>query len=366
MKLSWILSASLLGLVAGCSTEPAKPQSQPAPTITPPTVVTSTPPTKVTVSTPISSGTNVPLARWSITPFTNSGVVKFDTNTLGKVTVTPAVTVTAPTIAPDAVISNATAMVSTAVYAPDYSHANEPMKDGVLAWNAEQQTVDATNGQDFARFVFTFTNVSNQKFAILNVHPSCGCTTAEMPPTPWLLEPGTNGTIKLKVDLANKNGSLFKTVMVTTEKGAKNLMLRINIAPPPPPRALTAEERAHGVAMSTVDRQAVFKNDCASCHLPSNLNSKFGKNIFDALCVICHEANPRATMVPDLKNLPGTTSEEFWRTWITGGKPGTLMPAFANSQGGPLSDMQVASLAAYLNAVIPPHAPRTTNAPAIK
>jgi hypothetical protein len=31
------------------------------------------------------------------------------------------------------------------------------------------------------------------------------------------------------------------------------------------------------------------------------------------------------------------------------------MPAFATSQGGPLTDMQIASLAAFLNATIPSH-----------
>jgi hypothetical protein len=33
------------------------------------------------------------------------------------------------------------------------------------------------------------------------------------------------------------------------------------------------------------------------------------------------------------------------------------MPAFATSQGGPLNDLQVASLAAYLNAVCPSKVP---------
>jgi magnesium chelatase family protein len=37
---------------------------------------------------------------------------------------------------------------------------------------------------------------------------------------------------------------------------------------------------------------------------------------------------------------------------ITAGKEGTLMPAFAQSQGGPLNDIQIVSLAAYLNAAI--------------
>jgi hypothetical protein len=33
------------------------------------------------------------------------------------------------------------------------------------------------------------------------------------------------------------------------------------------------------------------------------------------------------------------------------------MPAFATSQGGPLNDLQIASLASYLNLAIPPHPP---------
>ena len=50
--------------------------------------------------------------------------------------------------------------VSTApVYVPDYSHQNDPLPPGVLAWDETSKTVDATNGQDYARFVFAFTNV---------------------------------------------------------------------------------------------------------------------------------------------------------------------------------------------------------------
>jgi mono/diheme cytochrome c family protein len=119
---------------------------------------------------------------------------------------------------------------------------------------------------------------------------------------------------------------------------------------------MSEAERTRGVAAAKIDRQAVFKGDCVSCHAKI-VEGKYGQQLFTAICSVCHEANPRATMVPDLHNLQVTTSEEFWRTWITAGKAGTLMPAFATSQGGPLSDMQIASLAAYLNAAIPPHAP---------
>jgi mono/diheme cytochrome c family protein len=301
------------------------------------------------------------------------------------------------------------AVTTAPVYVPDYTRANQPLPDGVIAWDNLIQTADATNGQDFARFTFNLTNVdwlidrqlttnittlthitaitnagrwhkkisyttnltavtntvwitnsiTPRPVTILSVHPSCGCTTAELPPLPWQIASGSNGQIKVSVNLQGKTGSLFKTVAITSDKGRKDLMLRINILPPPPPKPLTPEEKARGIAASKVDRQAVFKGDCASCHT-KNIPGKYGKPLFDAACAICHEGASRATMVPDLHTLKDPTSEEFWRTWITAGKAGTLMPAFATSQGGPLNDLQIASLAAYLNSVYPSHVPPAT------
>ena len=301
----------------------------------------------------------------------------------------------------------ATPVASAPVYVPDVSHQNDPLPDGVIAWDDLQKSVDATNGQDFARFVYNFTNVAakidlglatnvicvtnfttvtNSGFwarlwgnnyssvanvirntnvvtvtnsvtplavTVLDVHPSCGCTTVELPPRPWLLPPGTNADIRVNVNLAGKSGIVFKTVTFTTDKGRKDLMLKINIAPAPPVAPMSEEERARGIAAAKLDRQAVFKGDCAKCHM-NNFEGKYGQQLFAAICAVCHEGNPRASMVPDLHNLKDPTSEEFWRTWITSGKAGTLMPSFATSQGGPLNDLQIASLAAYLNAIIPP------------
>lgn len=247
------------------------------------------------------------------------------------------------------------AVTTPPVFVPDISHAGGPLPDGVIAWDSLMKTDDATNGQDFARFVFSFTNLTAANVVILNVHPSCGCTTAELPPVPWTIPAGSNGQIKVAVNLAAKSGTLFKTVNVSTDQGSKMLTLRISIQPPPVV-TLSEADRAKGVAMAQADRQAIFKGDCASCHL-NKIEGKFGQPLFAAVCAVCHEAANRASMVPDLHNLKDPTSVEFWRTWITAGKAGTLMPGFATSQGGPLSDMQIASLAAYLNAVIPSHVP---------
>ena len=73
------------------------------------------------------------------------------------------------------------------VYVPDYSHANDPLPDGVLAWDGLTKATDAAADQSQAHFTFNFTNVSSGNVALLNVHPSCGCTTAQLPPLPWII-----------------------------------------------------------------------------------------------------------------------------------------------------------------------------------
>ena len=262
-----------------------------------------------------------------------------------------------PVVAPAPVPAPAPAPViaTKPSFVPDITHAGDPLPDNVLAWDSILKTGDATNSQDSIQFAFSFTNITTGPVTIMNVHPSCGCTTAELPPTPWLVPAGTGGQIKLTVNIQGKIGTLFKYVTVTTDKGTKNLNLRINIQPEPV-HVMTEAELESGITAAKVDRQAVFKGDCASCH-NKNLNGKYAQQLFAAACTICHEAEHRATMVPDLHHLKVPTNPDFWRVWITSGKPGSLMPAFAKAQGGPLDDIQIASLAQYLNAVYPSTVP---------
>ena len=248
------------------------------------------------------------------------------------------------------------AMVTTPpVYVPDLSHANQPMPDGVLAWDELTKSMDAPADQQLAHFVFNFTNVSPGNVTILGAHGSCHCTVTELPPVPWIIPPGTNGQIGATVNLAGASGTLFKTVNVSTDKGSKTLMLRINMLPAVIPK-LTDAERARDLAAAKIDRQAVFRGDCARCH-SDNIQGKYGKPLYDSICGICHDAERRAAIVPDLHNLKTPTNGEFWRTWIAHGKPGSLMPAFATSDGGPLTDIQIASLAAYLEVVMQQQTP---------
>jgi len=298
-------------------------------------------------------------------------------------------------------------VTTSPVYVPDTSHENDPLPDGVLTWNSVMLSTNLPATADQAHFLFTFTNVAMQvnktletnrttitytvaasnltsprykstspairsttvtnvvwvtnsivptSITILDVHPSCGCTTAQLPNLPWTINPGGNGQIPITVNIEGKIGTLFKSVTVKTDKGMKQLLLQITIAQPVQP-TMNDAERARDIAAAKIDRQAVFHNDCATCHV-KNGDGKYGKALFDADCAICHEAEHRASFVADLGNLKTPTNVDFWRTWISHGKPGTFMPAFAQSDAGPLSDMQVESIALYLNQRFPSKAPQ--------
>lgn len=221
--------------------------------------------------------------------------------------------------------------------------------DALLAWDAQEKEVTVTNGTPEAHFDFSLTNISSSEIVLTGVHTSCGCTAARLPEQPWKLAPGTNGQIHVTMNLSGKTGLVPKTVTVNTDKGSKMLVVKANILPP---TAVAMGERESNQRVALADRQAVFRGDCASCHAEPARN-KMGKDLYVSACGVCHEAEHRAGMVPDLHNIKQETNAEFWKNWITKGKPGTLMPAFSEKEGGILSDAQIQSLVNYLSTTIP-------------
>ena len=72
------------------------------------------------------------------------------------------------------------------------------------------------------------------------------------------------------------------------------------------------------------------------------------------------EIRVRQTQAPAATGVPGFVDPAreprdaaFWRKWISEGKEGTLMPAFAQAQGGPLTDQQIESLIEFALASLP-------------
>ena len=242
-------------------------------------------------------------------------------------------------------------VIPTALIVSSISWAAPPSEP--LVWNVVTNQATAKPGAISAHLFFTATNVSTKEVVIDGVKTSCGCTSAKMPNDPWRLAPGESGRMEITVDLRSKAGQLVKGVFIQSATAPKDLFIEVNI-PPGGTNTLSPEmaNRLWNQEMATADRQAVFKGDCVKCHLQPAFG-KSGAALYRVACGICHDSPHRATMVPDLSTLKIDGTTNYWHNIVAHGKPGTLMPASAATEGGPLDDAQIDSLVAFLQTKYP-------------
>jgi mono/diheme cytochrome c family protein len=232
-----------------------------------------------------------------------------------------------------------------------------------LVFDADTKEYDASPGEKVAPFTFNLTNVWTNEIVIDNVHASCGCTTATLPADlPWHVPPKGGGPIHIKVNLAGKMGLITKTLtfyykMLPDDTTIRISVVNLKVNIPPPPAVsgtMTEAERKAAMTKAMGDAQSIFRDDCARCHADKGRHA-MGQDLYAADCGICHESSHRERFVPDLHALKQVTDFDYWKTIITLGKPHTMMPAFADSQGGSLTEAQIVSLATYLNHTISHH-----------
>jgi mono/diheme cytochrome c family protein len=79
-----------------------------------------------------------------------------------------------------------------------------------------------------------------------------------------------------------------------------------------------------------------------------------GAVVYQANCFACHGEEGRGRIGASLaKSWPGGEPELFIRQVVSEGIEGTKMPAWAQTNGGPLSDDEIANVAAYLLTLTP-------------
>ncbi len=216
-----------------------------------------------------------------------------------------------------------------------------------LVWDTFVKQVNPTGMVTRVTFIFSVTNTSSSEaVTILETETSCDCTVAGLPSKPWVLKPGSNGTLPVRLNTLGRFGPVTNWVGIHTSHGPQLLTVRSDIPFSPAPFNISGRERDRKLAQE--DRQAVLtRTDCAACHALPALG-RAGKDLFTKACAICHISERRAPMVPDLAALRRATDADYWHTWITHGKTNTLMPAFAKSAGGILDETQIRSLVRYL------------------
>jgi cytochrome c2 len=169
-------------------------------------------------------------------------------------------------------------------------------------------------------FDIELTNISGIEVRITDVSVSCGCTeaTAHSDAVP------AGGTVPLTVtiDTSGKKGSVVKVIEVGTDRFDEphELVLRARVTHP------------EGVPP---DASVIFRGSCATCHVGENIKQRHGSELYNAVCYMCHKG------ADGFRAVTGSQLADS----ISNGVPGTSMPGFLHSQGGPLSSEQVDSLA---------------------
>lgn len=223
-------------------------------------------------------------------------------------------------------------------------------KANPLVWDATLKRQKLEGMGKLASFTFWVTNVSSSNASIFSTDTSCDCTVAELPSKPWLLKPGEFGALQARLNITGKFGVVTNHIGVMTSHGAQLLTVVVEIPLTPAPFNVSAREKDQAVARA--DRQAVFRNECAACH-SAPAAGFHGETLFAKACGICHESSQRAAFVPDLAKVK-TGGADYWRDWITHGKTNSLMPAFAEAEGGILDASQIESLVSLLVKKFPP------------
>ena len=219
-----------------------------------------------------------------------------------------------------------------------------------FVWDAMLKESKVEGMGKLVSFRFWVTNSSSTNASILLTETSCDCTVAQLPSQPWLFKAGESASLETKLNITGKFGRLTNWIGVLTSHGPQRLTVIADIPFTPAPFNTSARERDRMIAQA--DRQAVFRDGCAACHALPTLG-RMGEPLFATACAICHISDHRAAMVPDLASLKQATNSVYWRDWIMHGKAGSLMPAFAKSEGGMLDTNQIESLVEYLVKVYP-------------
>lgn len=181
----------------------------------------------------------------------------------------------------------------------------------------------------------TIGNKGTGDLVIDKIEPSCGCTVANL--TSWKLLPGESAVLEFMVDTHGKIGSIVKQVSVYSNDPVEPLKVI----------TLSFTAAAPGHHEAEMFGKHIFQGKCRGCHVDRG-EGLSGGPLFEADCAMCHRGK-------DAEYSPGlpvealrTLSEEELRGAIQNGVPGTSMPGYQRSVGGPLDSEQTESLIRYL------------------
>jgi len=77
-----------------------------------------------------------------------------------------------------------------------------------------------------------------------------------------------------------------------------------------------------------------------------------GGALFQSYCAMCHGSDGRGRVGANLRSFPGIAINAAFQQTIANGVQGSVMPAFSEGQGGPLSEVDIVDISSYLEGVL--------------
>ncbi len=88
---------------------------------------------------------------------------------------------------------------------------------------------------------------------------------------------------------------------------------------------------------------------CAQTARAQGGDSGRGGQVYDANCAVCHGPDGQGRVGADLsQDFPAIDLTVFLRQTVAAGVPGTRMPAWSQSNGGPLTDSEIDDVVAFV------------------
>jgi hypothetical protein len=101
-----------------------------------------------------------------------------------------------------------------------------------LKWDQPQQVFTPKPGEKTVTARYRFTNIGTSPVSIIDIRPSCGCTTATLAKKKYV--PGESGEIEAKLNFVGHVGHQEKWIYVTTNvAGSEPALLSLAVDIPP-------------------------------------------------------------------------------------------------------------------------------------
>jgi mono/diheme cytochrome c family protein len=185
---------------------------------------------------------------------------------------------------------------------------------------------------------FAITNTGNAPLVLSRTYATCGCTLPKLNKSKLL--PGETGALDVSVDTSMKQNRITKSVFVVSDdplRPSVKVDLSMNVVDP------------HS-GMTEANKAKIFTAaQCSSCHVARGVG-KFGRDLYNADCAMCHGPKAEGAIGP---TLIGPYEDSGFARQMTqvasfGSSRHCSMPGFLAEAGGPLNKQELDSVLKYL------------------